>query len=350
MLVCANAGSLETCEWVRSGRTLDLTSPVEPLGSGGRYANSLWRPAGILLLTVFARRQAADLILGQGALARTGGLCCSEARSTPPQERCGLLKTDEGWNGFNVLHTAAARVGGLDLGFVPGPGGRDTAGILAGAEGGEIESRLPAWRRRSSDGERLGKAFVVYQGHHGDAGAHRADVVLPGAAYTEKDGIYVNTEGRVQQAPAAIFPLGEAREDWKIIRALSDRLGRTAPPTTRSPSCGVRSSPSSRILPGSTRSSPAAWGSFGREGALDPEPFRSPIKNSLHDATRSPGPRRLWPNARESTAGPRTEGPAPMAEFWTSYGLPRRHRHLYRRDRAGCCWGGCLPYATSSAR
>src|SRR6202012_1552622 len=73
------------------------------------------------------------------------------------------------------------------------------------------------------------KAFVVYLGTHGDRGAHRADVILPGAAYTEKNGIYVNTEGRVQLAARAVYPKGEAREDWAILRALSDRLGATLP-------------------------------------------------------------------------------------------------------------------------
>ena len=79
------------------------------------------------------------------------------------------------------------------------------------------------------DTERLGKAFVIYQGHHGDAGAHRADVILPGAAYTEKPGTYVNTEGRVQLAFRAGYPPGDAREDWAILRALSERLGKTLP-------------------------------------------------------------------------------------------------------------------------
>ena len=79
------------------------------------------------------------------------------------------------------------------------------------------------------DMERLGDAFVIYQGSHGDRGAHRADVILPGAAYTEKDATYVNTEGRAQMTARAVFPPGEAREDWKIVRALSAVLGKTLP-------------------------------------------------------------------------------------------------------------------------
>jgi NADH-quinone oxidoreductase subunit G len=114
-------------------------------------------------------------------------------------------------------------VGALDLGFVPGEGGLDTAGMLKpGALDvlfnlGADEVEIPAG------------AFVVYQGTHGDRGAHRADVILPGAAYTEKSATYVNLEGRVQMTNRAIFPLGEAKEDWAILRALSDALGQRLP-------------------------------------------------------------------------------------------------------------------------
>ena len=124
-----------------------------------------------------------------------------------------------------MLHTAAARVGGLDLGFVPGEGGKTAA--RAGAEGRRWTC-CSCWAPTRSTC-RQSDAFVVYLGTHGDAGAHRADVILPGAAYTEKDGLYVNTEGRVQMGKRAVFPKGEAREDWAILRALSERLGATLP-------------------------------------------------------------------------------------------------------------------------
>ncbi|WOI53828.1 NADH-quinone oxidoreductase subunit NuoG [Parvularcula sp. LCG005] len=132
------------------------------------------------------------------------------------------------WNGFNVLQTAASRVGALDLGFVPGAGGKSFHQILDAAETGDIEFvyNLGA---DECDTDKLSKAFVVYQGHHGDAGARTADVILPGAAYTEQSGMYVNTEGRVQLAQRAYFPFGEAREDWSILRALSGVLGKTLP-------------------------------------------------------------------------------------------------------------------------
>ncbi len=127
-----------------------------------------------------------------------------------------------------MLHTAAARVGALDLVFVPGPGGRDVAGMLEGAETGAIEA---VWLLAADeiDMSRLGRAFVIYQGHHGDAGAHRADVILPGAAYTEKSGTWINSEGRPQRGQRAAFPPGEAKEDWAILRAISAALGQPLP-------------------------------------------------------------------------------------------------------------------------
>ena len=128
------------------------------------------------------------------------------------------------WNGFAVLHTAAARVGGLDIGFVPGEGGKDVAGMLGG-DATCCSCSAPT----SSTWPRPASAFVVYIGTHGDAGAHRANVILPAAAYTEKSGTYVNTEGRVQMTNRAGFAPGEAREDWAILRALSDVLGKRLP-------------------------------------------------------------------------------------------------------------------------
>ena len=126
----------------------------------------------------------------------------------------------------------------------------------------------------------LGEAFVVYLGTHGDAGAHRADVILPGAAYTEKSGTYVNTEGRVQMTDRAAFPPGEAREDWAILRALSDVLGKRLPfdslgaaarRALRRPSrisCAI-----DQIAAGSTRTMSKRWRRCGGktgEGAVPP--------------------------------------------------------------------------------
>ena len=125
---------------------------------------------------------------------------------------------------------------------------------------------------------KLRKAFVVYQGHHGDAGAHRADVVLPGAAYTEKDAIYVNTEGRVQLARRAVQPPGEAREDWAIVRALSEVLNRKLPFDTLAQ---LRTKLVARnpVFAGIDRIRPAAWGPFGKAGAVSDRPLVETIGN-----------------------------------------------------------------------
>jgi len=160
------------------------------------------------------------IIVGQGALARSDGLAVLSLAAQLAQS-VGAVK--DGWNGFSVLHTAAARVGALDLGFVPGEGGLSAqAMVQAGAV--DVLFNLGADEIEIAPG-----AFVVYQGTHGDRGAHRADVILPGAAYTEKSGTYVNTEGRVQLANRAAFAPGDAREDWAILRALSEVLGRKLP-------------------------------------------------------------------------------------------------------------------------
>ena len=140
----------------------------------------------------------------------------------------GMLRADDGWNGFNILHNAAARVGGLDLGFVPQQGGHNIAGMMDAAQSGKMEL-LFLLNADEFDMSQTGDAFIVYQGSHGDRGARLADVILPGAAYTEKSGTYVNTEGRVQMTERAVFPPGDAREDWTIIRALSERLDAKLP-------------------------------------------------------------------------------------------------------------------------
>src|SRR5438128_9821766 len=202
------------------------------------------------------------IVLGQGALSRPDGAqVLAAARMVA--ESCRLVRDD--WNGFNVLHYAAARVGGLDLGFAPGPGGCDLGGILAGCKSGDVEVlyMLGADEIDTSD---LGGAFVIYQGHHGDRGAQRADVVLPGSAYTEKDGTYVNTEGRVQLARRAVFPPGEAREDWKILRALSGVLDRPLPFDMLG-ELRRRMRQAHPVLAATDTATPAPWAAFG---AADP--------------------------------------------------------------------------------
>jgi NADH-quinone oxidoreductase subunit G len=196
-------------------------STLEQIASGSHdFANVLRnarRPAVILGSSAVARKDSAAVLKLAAKIAADTGMI---GPAGGPSEG--------GWNGFNVLHTAASRVGALDLGFVPGEGGRDLAAIVDGAQKGDIDFVF-LLGADEFDVAHLGNAFVVYQGSHGDAGAHRADVILPGAAYTEKDGLYVNFEGRVQRARRATFPPGEAREDWAILRALSDVLGKRLP-------------------------------------------------------------------------------------------------------------------------
>jgi len=253
------------------GPALDLGFPVEMLGDSGDILNQLvggthpWAE-------VLRGAKAAMLVVGQGALSRPDGArVLGAARGIA--ESCGIVRPE--WNGFNVLHHAAARVAGLDLGFLPGPGGKDVAGILTGCRSGAIEI-LYLLGADELDLRDTGSAFVIYQGHHGDRGAARADVVLPGAAYTEKDATYVNTEGRVQLGRRAVFPPGDAREDWAILRALSGALGRPLPFDSL---IELRASLRARHphFAAIDRIVPAEWGPFGEAGAVDPAPFPYPI-------------------------------------------------------------------------
>jgi NADH-quinone oxidoreductase subunit G len=203
-----------TCKVSVIGEQADLTYGYDYLGAG---------PETLTRFAAKPPKGAAKpmLIVGAETVARADGAAVL-ALVAKAAKAMGAVK--DGWSGFNILHTAASRVGGLDMGFVPGEGGLTAAQmvqkgaldvlVLMGAD--EIDLS-------ASD------AFVIYMGTHGDAGAHRADVILPGAAYSEKAGLYVNTEGRVQMASRAVFPKGDAKEDWAILRALSERLGKTLP-------------------------------------------------------------------------------------------------------------------------
>ncbi|MQP65533.1 NADH-quinone oxidoreductase subunit G [Niveispirillum sp. SYP-B3756] len=255
------------------GQNFDLTYPTEFLGNSGSVLSALADGSHPFVETLKAAKNPL-IILGAGALRRGDGLAV-QAASRAIAENVGAVRED--WNGFNVLHLAAGRVGALDAGFLPGPGGRDLAGILAGAQSGEIEA-VYLLGADEIDGAKLGKAFVVYQGHHGDRGAHRADVILPGAAYTEKNATYVNTEGRVQHARFATFPLGEAREDWKILRALSTELGQALPYDTLA-QLRQRLVQVNPVFATLDRLVPSVWGPFGQAGTIADAHFASPIEN-----------------------------------------------------------------------
>jgi NADH-quinone oxidoreductase subunit G len=247
------------------GERADLTYDYAYLGAGpetlARFAD---HPPAALNKQIW--------LVGQGALARPDGAAVLSAVAKAAASTGALV---DGWNGFSVLHTAAARVGGLDIGFVPGDntltaaamasGGVDVL-FLLGADEIEVESR----------------AFVVYIGTHGDRGAQRADVILPGAAYTEKSGIYVNTEGRVQMADRAAFPPGDAREDWAILRALSEVVGAKLPYDSLAQlrSALFKAFPHlqriGEIVPGNSEDVRKL---AMRGGAMEKAPFRSPIED-----------------------------------------------------------------------
>lgn len=198
------------------GEQGELRYEYEYLGAGTDTLAELVSGKGKFAATL-KKAQRPMIIIGQGAVAGEGGAAVLAAAA----KLVGAVTAD--WNGFAVLHTAASRVGGLDLGFVPGKNGKTAAEMVSATDVlfllGADEIDLAG--RKSG--------FTVYIGSHGDNGAHAADVILPAATYTEKSGTWVNTEGRVQIGNRAGFAPGDAREDWAIIRALSDVLGKKLP-------------------------------------------------------------------------------------------------------------------------
>ena len=192
------------------GEAVDLTYPAQHLGAGADALTKLGDFGDALKSAQFPM-----VIVGAGATARADGAAILRAAGK-------LAAVKDGWNGFNLLHTAASRVGALDLGFLPGNGGKNAREMLKGGMEtlfllGVDEAELPK------------SGAIIYLGTHGDRGAHRADIILPGAAYTEKNATWVNTEGRVQYGARATFPKGDAREDWTILRALSAVMSKTLP-------------------------------------------------------------------------------------------------------------------------
>jgi NADH-quinone oxidoreductase subunit G len=252
------------------GERADLTYAYDYLGAGPDTLAEL--AAGRHAFADALKRAERPLILvGAGALTRPDGPAVAALAAKAAVE-LGAVK--EGWNGYAFLHWAAARPGALDLGFVPGAGG------LSAAEMARADALDLIFLLGADEIEIPAGPFVVYLGTHGDRSAHRADVILPGAAYPEKSGIYVNTEGRVQMAGRAAFPPGDAREDWAILRALSDVLGHKLPYDSLS---GLRQAlftahphlaQIDQITPGdSTDIGRLA----ARGGTIDKAPFASPV-------------------------------------------------------------------------
>ena len=199
------------------GPRADLTYPYDYLGAGPETLASVTTHG---FAETLRRAERPLVLVGAGTFARPDGAALA---SLAAKTAVALGAVKEGWNGYSVLHSAASRVGALDLGFVPEAGAL-TAAQMAGSGALDVLFLLGVDEIAIAPG-----AFVVYIGSHGDRGADRADVALPGAAYAEKSAIYVNTEGRVQMATRAAFPPGDAREDWAILRALSDVLGKRLP-------------------------------------------------------------------------------------------------------------------------
>lgn len=198
------------------GEPVDLTYTYTHLGSEGSAISQL--APGQPFFEALKKATHPVVVVGPGVLNRPDRDALLKAIHGVV-EKAGVVK--EGWNGYNVIHDNASRVAALDIGFAPSVKARAHKGpvkvvYLLGADDYN-EADVPA------------DAFVIYQGHHGDKGASRADVILPGAAYTEKAGTYVNMEGRVQATRAAVPLVGDARDDWKILRAVSEVVGKPLP-------------------------------------------------------------------------------------------------------------------------
>ena len=243
------------------GEAVDLPYPYHHAGS---TADDIVKLAKDYAKKVKAQKPM--IIVGDQIFARSDAMAL-HAELFKAAEVLGCVQDE--WNGFNVLHRHAGRVGAMDVGF--------TSQEVINTEDMDVLFLL------NSDEENIlsacsKKSFVVYQGHHGDLGAHRADVILPAATYTEKNATYVNTEGRVQQTRQSVFPVGEAKEDWKIIRALSDVIGQTLPYNSL---LELRYRIVSEwaylgeldVLPN------AEWKEFGKKGKLLKSPFKNTITN-----------------------------------------------------------------------
>ncbi|NBX65726.1 MAG: NADH-quinone oxidoreductase subunit G [Proteobacteria bacterium] len=233
------------------GQKIDLNYPYTYLGAG---VDALEK------LSIKAERPA--MILGTAALQR------ADASAVLAAVRAKAV-VNEGWNGFNYLHTAAGRMGALMLGFTPPQGQFSWQGIKAvwlNNVDTDVVKSIPA------------DAFVIYQGHHGDAGAARADVIFPAATYTEKNATYVNTEGRVQQTRQATSPVGQAKEDWKIIRAFSEVIGK---PLSFNTLADLRAAMAKDVpaFGAVDAITPVAWSDFGKAGTLDAKPFGTAVAN-----------------------------------------------------------------------
>ncbi|MBS0272197.1 MAG: NADH-quinone oxidoreductase subunit G [Proteobacteria bacterium] len=273
--------------YLYTGLPIALVGPFHELGYPVDFlGNDPLVLEGILkgkhpICTALKNAQHPLMIVGQGALRRDDGDAVLDV-TRRIADKYGFIKkvqsqSRDSWNGFNVLQIAASRIAGLELGFLPGPKGYNVKGMLNAARRKKIEA-IYLLGADEIDMSAFKSTFVIYQGHHGDRGAAFADVVLPGAAYTEKSGTYVNVEGRVQRGLNAIVPPGEAKEDWKIIRELSGKLGLELPYNTIE-EVRERMMEINPLFDGIDQIRPASWVDFGKAGSISPEPFHPVIQN-----------------------------------------------------------------------
>jgi NADH-quinone oxidoreductase subunit G len=254
------------------GEKADLTYDYDHIGAGTDTLTDL--AAGKHSFAEVLKGAKNPIVLvGAAATSRHDG---AAVLGLAAKLASGIGAIKDGWNGFAVLQPTASRVGALDIGFAASASGLSAAQMMTFGTL-DVLFLLGADDVKVPDG-----TFVVYIGTHGDRGAHRADVILPGAAYTEKQGLYVNTEGRVQMANRAAFPPGEAREDWAIIRALSDALGKKLPYDSLSAlrQAIFKAVPHlmriDRIEPGDAAAIKTV---AGKGGSVEKTPFKSPIED-----------------------------------------------------------------------
>ena len=206
------------------GPEADLAMEVTQVGTSTSELLDLaaGKSSNQALTDAFKKAKRPVVIVGMGALQGEATAQATQQALTALRAAFPALSTPE-WNGVSILHTAASRVAAQELGFVPGVNALQSPArvvYLMGADDVLDRSLLAP------------DAFVVYQGHHGDAGAEQADLVLPSPAFTEKSGSYLNLEGRLQRTNVAVGRLANAREDWAIVRALSEVMGKPLPYNT----------------------------------------------------------------------------------------------------------------------
>ena len=255
------------------GEKVDLKYPYKHLGSSSLDIEKLKNKNNEFSLKLI-NAQKPMIIVGMGAFTNdNGSVILNELRELA--EYLGVVKKE--WNGFNILQTSAGRTGALDIGFIPSKKGLNAKQIFSKGDEGDL-SFIWLMGVDNKDVLKLKKPFVVYQGHHGDVGAHIADVILPGAAYTEKSATYVNTEGRPQLAKQATFPPGDAKEDWKIIRAFSDYV-KNKLPFDDLESLRNKLYDEFPHLGDIDEIKKARWSKFGTKGKIDNIELKSSIKN-----------------------------------------------------------------------